>query len=69
MLFPGMDQRWLRKAIFALGYQQHGGSGLSFSRDDILKMTIDELEGHIMDVAKQRKREADAMRAAYSKKK
>lgn len=69
MLFNGLDEKWARQMSFAIGWQQHGGSGLSFGRDDINHMTIDDLTFYANEAYKQRKREADAVKAAYKSKK
>jgi len=52
---------------FALGYVQHGGSGLGWSRRDVLEADFDEALKMVETLHETRQKEAAALRSAYRK--
>ncbi len=46
-----------------LCYSQHGGSGYSFTREDVLRMDWDEAQFHQEKLAERRKEEAKVLKA------
>ena len=64
-MFPVIDQQEVWEAMFALCWTQHGGSGLGWTRSEVLDMTIAEFRWFIERVSSQRAKEANALRKAY----
>lgn len=54
----------MREAIFQLCWVQHGGSGLGWSRGEVLDLEVAELDWWLERVADQRGREARAIERA-----
>jgi len=54
----------VREAIFQLCWVQHGGSGLGWSRAEVLDLEVAELDWWLERVADQRGREARAIERA-----
>lgn len=50
--------------IFDLGYRQHGGSGLGYSRTEVLAMPLGDAEVMMRLLQEARKADADAIRRA-----
>lgn len=63
-LFPPYEAHWFRKATAELCYCQHGGSGFSFNRGDLLEMDLDEIEFFLEWLDERREKEAEAIRKA-----
>lgn len=57
----------MREAIFQLSWMQHGGSGLSWSRAEILELELAELDWWLDRVGDQRGKEARAIERAIKK--
>lgn len=53
---------------FELCYSQHGGSGLNFTRSDVLEMELDEIDHYLETLDRRRNTEADAIKKASKKK-
>jgi hypothetical protein len=66
-IFGVIDEEDLRHAIFDVCWTQHGGSGLGFTYQDVMGMTLDELGWYRNAVAEERKREQAAIRNARRK--
>jgi hypothetical protein len=49
----------------AIAWSQHGGSGLNFTRADMLIMSAADLLHAVKSVNERREREADALRKAH----
>lgn len=54
----------MREAIFQLSWVQHGGSGLAWSRAEILELDVAELDWWLDRVGEQRSKEARAIERA-----
>ena len=54
----------MREAIFQLCWIQHGGSGLGWSRSEVLDLDLSELEWWLERVSDQRGSEARALERA-----
>lgn len=67
LLFPGVDGVFFEKASHAIGWQMEG-SGLNFTRADMLAMSIHDLTRAAKFAHDQRARQAAAMRAATKSK-
>jgi hypothetical protein len=63
-----VTEKYFRHISFVIGWQQHGGSGLTFSREDMLNMTLPELDFYAKKALKQRKLEAKAINDAHQAK-
>lgn len=50
--------------IFDLGYRQHGGSGLGYSRSEVLAMPLGDAEVFMRLLQEARKNDAKAVRRA-----
>jgi len=50
--------------IFELGYTQHGGSGLGYSRNEVLEMEYQEAERFLHLLSDARKRDSVALKSA-----
>lgn len=59
-----MTEEEVREAIFQLCWVQHGGSGLGWSRREVLDLEVAELDWWLERVADQRGREARAIERA-----
>lgn len=59
-----MNEVRFREMASQIAWQQHGGSGLSFTRADMLAMPVDELRFYVKEAARRRKEEADQIRKA-----
>lgn len=57
----------MREAIFQLSWIQHGGSGLGWSRSDVLDLNLTELDWWLERISDQRGREARAIERACKK--
>ena len=64
-LFPDVDRTALLEGIFALSWCQHGGSGLGWTRTEIMNLDIHEFRWLLDRVASQRAREARELRRAF----
>lgn len=56
-----------REGVFQLCWQQHGGSGLAVTFDDVLELSVDERDWFIERVGQQRAREAHEIEKATKK--
>lgn len=63
MLFAGIDATLFQKLSFAIGWNSQG-SGLSFTRQDLLDTPLPALQDYAKRATAQRKREAKAAREA-----
>lgn len=63
-----MDEKLLEDLIFALTYVQHGGSGLTWTRADVLEMTYHAAVAGIDRLQDARRRDAEAMKKAARRK-
>lgn len=63
-LFPPYEEHWVRKVTAELCYCQHGGSGFSFTREDVAGMDIDEIEFYLDWLDDRRTKEAEAIKKA-----
>ncbi len=61
-LWKQVDSDYAEKLIFELSYVQHGGSGLTWTRSDILNMSFDDAHKAIEALRERRSEEARAMR-------
>ena len=68
ILFPDVSLEDWREAVFALGWHQHEGSGLTCSYSDIMEMQVSDKYWFCKRIAKQRGDEADAIKKAYRNK-
>lgn len=59
-----MNVRSFRKMCDQIAWSQHGGSGFSFTRADMLDMSVGDLVHHAKAANAHREREADAIRRA-----
>jgi hypothetical protein len=66
-LWPRYDRDTVEAVIFDLGYTQHGGSGLGWSRIDVLEMEWELALKALERLRAAREREAEALRAAHRK--
>ncbi len=57
----------MREAIFQLCWTQHGGSGLGFTRSEVLELDLRELSWWLERVQDQRGREARAIERAVKR--
>lgn len=55
--------------MFNLCWTQHGGSGLGFTYQDVLGLTLDERDWYLEQVSKERKHEQSALRRAAARRK
>lgn len=66
--FPEIDSaesgESIQRLIFDLGYRQHGGSGLGYSRTEVLAMPLGDAEVMMRLLQEARKADADAIRRA-----
>ena len=60
-----MNAQRFRELASQIGWNQHGGSGFSFTRADMLAMSADDLRFHAQDAVRRRKEEADQIREAH----
>jgi hypothetical protein len=67
-LFPQYEEGFFREVIFALSYTQHGGSGLGWTRTEVLSLPVSEAIWYVERLLKERKAESKAIRAASQKK-
>lgn len=63
-----MDLEWWRKLVHHLTYKQHGGSGLGWTRADVLEANAGDLFWEAEYLSEQRKAEAAAIEAKQQKK-
>jgi len=69
MLFSEVNYgTWIRLS-FELGLHQHGGSGLTWSYQDLLMMSFDQLHDYADCLLRRRRAEAKAHRDAAAPKK
>lgn len=61
-----MNAERFRLFCDAIAWSQHGGSGFSFTRADMLAMSADDLIHHARVANENRKNEAEAIRTASS---
>ena len=57
----------MREAIFQLSWVQHGGSGLGWSRSEILELDMADLNWWLERVGDQRGKEARAIERAVKR--
>lgn len=67
-LFPPYEEDWFRSVSAALCYNQHGGSGYSFTLNDVRTMSLDDIEFYCEWLEETRKEEASKIRAASKSK-
>ena len=60
-LFGNISVEWWRGVCGHLWWNQHGGSGYSLTRADVLDMTWDEISWHVEHVNERRKAEHAAL--------
>ncbi len=64
--FPEIDSaesgESIQRLIFDLGYRQHGGSGLGYSRSEVLAMPVGDAEVMMRLLQEARKADSDAIR-------
>jgi len=63
-LFPPYEPDWFLKASAELCYHQHGGSGFSFTRADVERMDLDEIEFYLDWLDERRTDEANRIKRA-----
>ena len=57
----------MQEAIFQLCWTQHGGSGLGWTRSEVLELDVRELSWWLERVQEQREREARAIERAVKR--
>lgn len=55
--------------VFALCYAQHGGSGLSFTYDNVMDLSLSDMRWYAERLSDARRTEASRIRAANKPKK
>jgi hypothetical protein len=60
-----VNVRTFRKLCDQIAWSQHGGSGFSFTRADMLDMSVGDLVHHAKSANAHREKEADAIRQAH----
>jgi hypothetical protein len=63
-LFPVQPEDHTENVIFALTYVQHGGSGMTWTRRDVLDMEYQEAVKSMDRLQEGRRRDAAALRKA-----
>jgi hypothetical protein len=63
-LFPPLAADELWEAFFLLLYQQHGGSGLHLTLNDVLELDLDRIRWLLERLGEQREKEAREIEAA-----
>jgi hypothetical protein len=62
-LFPGVDGKAWREAMFQLCWQQHGGAAIAFA--DALDLSLEERDWFLERIGTQRAREANEIAGAF----
>jgi len=63
-LFPPVDIDAWESRIFGLTWHQHGGSGLTWTRSEVLDLTLGERDRALEWVEKRREQESKELKAA-----
>lgn len=63
-MFPNCTTEFVYNTIATLCYTQHGGSGFTFTRQDVLRMGFDEAEHHIRWLEERRQDEYNKLKNA-----
>jgi hypothetical protein len=63
-MFPPYEENWFRKVSAELCYQQHGGSGFSFTLADIERLDLDDIEYYLDWLDERRSDEAERIKKA-----
>ena len=64
-LFPFYEENWFLKATAELCYCQHGGSGFSFTRSDVERMDLGEIDFYLDWLDERRTDEANRIKQAH----
>ena len=68
MNWPSYTAASIRDLVFSLTYSQHGGSGLNWTKADVMDLDLTEANAYVELLGEQRRKEAAAMKAAQSRK-
>ncbi len=63
-LFPRVEPKLIEDLIFALTYIQHGGSGMTWTREDVLRTHFQEAIRAVDNLQEARRRDSAAIRKA-----
>jgi hypothetical protein len=63
-LFPAFEGDYVFSLVASLCYTQHGGSGFTFTRGDVMEMDLNEAEYYFEWLRDMRERESAAIRKA-----
>jgi hypothetical protein len=66
-LWPRVGSEFVEDVVWALTYMPHGGSGMTWSRSEVLDCPLSTALATIRRLDEQRQRESDAMKAAARK--
>jgi len=61
---PRYDEDYFKELVFALGYLQHGGSGLGWTPSEVLDLPVSDASWYVSRLVKARKADADAIKKA-----
>jgi hypothetical protein len=66
-IWPAMPENMVEDLVFHLTYVQHGGSGLGWTREDVMQCGYREAIKMAERLQEERRAEAQAIRAAHAK--